>query len=42
VPIPLAERARPEHAPALRAIRDRLWALLKHEALGADREVQAV
>jgi NitT/TauT family transport system ATP-binding protein len=42
VPLPLAERARPEHAAALRAIHDQLWGLLKQDALGADREVQSV
>jgi NitT/TauT family transport system ATP-binding protein len=42
IAVPVAERTRPEHAVALQALHDELWALIKAEAQVADREVQDV
>jgi NitT/TauT family transport system ATP-binding protein len=42
VPVPLSERRAPEHAATLRALQEELWALLKRDALEADREVLRV
>jgi NitT/TauT family transport system ATP-binding protein len=42
IAVPVAERGRPEHAVALQALHDELWALIKAEAQVADREVQDV
>ena len=42
VDIPLAERARPEHAARLAVLHDSLWASIRAEAKVADREVQNV
>lgn len=42
IPVPLAERQRPEHALTLQRIEAELWTRLKHDARTAEREVQGV
>ncbi|WP_341703198.1 ABC transporter ATP-binding protein [Ferrovibrio sp.] len=40
IPVPVAERHKPEHAAALQQLHDELWALIRAEAQVADREMQ--
>ncbi len=42
IDVPVAERARPEHAGLLVDVHRRLWSLIRDEAATADREVQEV
>jgi NitT/TauT family transport system ATP-binding protein len=42
IPVPVAERQRPEHAGLLKDLHDELWGLIKAEAQVADREMQHV
>jgi NitT/TauT family transport system ATP-binding protein len=42
IPVPVADRHKPEHTAALQALQDELWSLIKTEAQVADREVQDV
>ncbi len=39
VAIPRPDRGRPEHTVALADLHDRLWALIRDEALVAEREI---
>ncbi len=41
IPIPRADRARPERQAQLAALGERLWSLIKEEAIVADRELVA-
>ena len=42
IPVPVAERMKPEHAALLRDLHDELWGLIRAEAQVADREMQHV
>lgn len=42
IPVPVAERMKPEHAGLLKNLHDELWSLIKAEAQVADREMQHV
>jgi NitT/TauT family transport system ATP-binding protein len=42
IPVPVAERMKPEHAGLLKNLHDELWGLIKAEAQVADREMQHV
>ena len=42
IELPVAERARPEHANLLLEVHQRLWSLIRDEAATADREIQRV
>ncbi|WP_341898117.1 ABC transporter ATP-binding protein [Ferrovibrio terrae] len=42
IPVPVAERQKPEHAGLLKNLHDDLWGLIKTEAQVADREMQHV
>jgi len=41
IPIPRSERAKPERHAAIAALGERLWSLIKEEAIVADRELVA-
>jgi NitT/TauT family transport system ATP-binding protein len=41
IPIPRAERARPERHAEIAVLGERLWSLIKEEAIVADRELVA-
>jgi len=40
ISVPVADRARPEHAALLKGMHDELWSLIKAEAQVAEREIQ--
>lgn len=42
IPVPVAERMKPEHTSLLKDLHDELWSLIKAEAQVADREMQHV
>lgn len=42
VPVPVSERRESSHAATLRAVQDELWALLKHDAQDAEREMLSI